>query len=239
MAGLTYNTFTTTLATFLVVPVNDPDFQVALPSIINDSEQRIYRDLDLLTTIVRDSSAALVAGNRNFNLPTAQGTFVVMEDINVITPAGTTNPDLGTRNPLLPASKEVLDFLYPSATASSVPQYFAMIQQSTIIVGPWPDASYQIEAVGTQRPAPLSASNQTTFLSVNLPDLFLSAALVMGAGYLKNYGAAVDDPKMAVTWEAKYQAELKSAVVEEARKKFTAEGWSSKEPSPIATPSRT
>lgn len=223
----------------LVVPVNDAGYVTALPNIIDDAEQRIYRDLDLLQTIVRDASAALTAGNRNFNLPTAQGMFVVMEDINVITPSGTSNPELGSRNALLPASKEMLDFLYPSSAGAAVPVYFAMITQTSIIVGPWPDQAYQVEAVGTQRPLPLSASNTTTFLSVNLPDLFFAASLVFGAGYQKNFGEMGDQPQQATAWEAHYQLLLKSAVVEEARKKFTTEGWSSKEPSPIATPPRT
>lgn len=223
----------------IVVPVNDAGYVTALPNIIDDAEQRIYRDLDLLQTIVRDSSSALVAGNRNFNLPTSIGIFVVMEDINVITPAGTTNPEQGSRVSLLPSSKEMLDFLYPSVTASSIPVYFAPITQSSIIVGPWPDQSYQIEAVGTQRPAPLSAANQTTFLSVNLPDLFMAASLVFSAGYQLNFSALGDNPQQATAWEAHYKTLLASANTEENRKKFTEAGWSSKQPAPNATPPRT
>jgi hypothetical protein len=48
-----------------------------------------------------------------------------------------------------------------------------------------------------------------------------------------------DNPQSAVSWEAHYQALVKSAQIEEARKKFTAEGWSSKQPAPLATPPRT
>lgn len=240
MAGLTYNTFTTALANFMVVPVGDSSFVSALPNIIDDAEQRIYRDLDLLVTVTRDYSTALTAGNRNFTFPTpSPGIFVVVETINVVTPAGTTNPDLGTRNALVPATKEFLDMVYPSSSGSGLPQYFGMVTQTSIVVGPWPDDTYQVEVVGTVRPAPLSSTNTTTFLSVNLPDLFLNAALVMGAGYLKNYGAAVDDPKMAMTWESRYQSALQSARTEENRKKFASQGWSSKEPAPLATPPRT
>lgn len=237
--SLTYNTFTTSLANFLVVPITQPEFIAAIPNIIDDAEQRIYRELDLLNTVVRDASAALTGGSRNFSLPTSIGVYVVVDEINVISPAGTTNPDSGTRHPLLPASKEMLDVMYPSATPGALPQYFGMITQSSIIVGPWPDGNYQVEVVGTQRPAPLSSTNQTTLLSVYLTDVFLNAALVMGAAYLKDFGAATDDPKSGMTWETKYQLALKSAATEEARKKFTTEGWSSKEPAPTATPPRT
>jgi hypothetical protein len=240
--SLTWATFTTQLANFLVVPVNDPNFIIALPSIVDDAEQMSYRDLDLLNTVFRDSSVALTAGNRNFAEaanPNGNGPFLVTQQLNVITPAGTTNPDLGSRNPLLPASKEMLDALYPSNTGAGIPVYFAPINQNNFIVAPWPDQSYTVEVVGTQRPAPLSASNTTTLLSTYFPDVFLNASLVMGSSYLKNFGAAADDPKSAMTWQQKYDMSLKSASIEEARKKFQAQAWSSLSTGPEVTPPRT
>lgn len=237
--SLTYSQYVTDLANLLVVPTGDAAFQTALPNIIDDAEQRVYRELDLLNTIVRDSSSAFTTGTRTFNLPSSTGTFVVTEDINVITPAGTTNPELGTRNALVPVSKEYLDFAWPSSNGSTVPTYFAMVTQSTIVVGPWPDQAYQVEVVGTQRPAPLSTSNVTTLLSVYFPDVFMAASMVFGAAYQQNFGAAVDNPQMGVTWETHYKNLISSAEVEEMRKKFTAAGWSSKQPSQLATPPRT
>jgi hypothetical protein len=235
----TYTSFITTLANFLVIPTSDTNFIQAIPAIIDDAEQKIYRDLQLLNTIVRDSTGALTAGNRNFSLPTDQGVFLITENFNVITPAGTSNPELGTRNPLLPASKETLDYLWPAVIGSTVPVYFAPITQGTFIVGPWPDQNYTIEVVGTQRPAPLSATNTTTLLSTYLPDLFMCASLIMGAGFLKNFGAATDDPQSGVTWSTKYDQALASAKTEEFLKKFQGQGWSSEDTSPTVTPTRT
>lgn len=239
MTALTYSSYIVNLANMLVVSTTDANFQVALTDIINDAEQRIYRDLDLLNTVTRDSSSALSAGTRTFNLPTASGTFIVTEQINVITPSSVSSPDSGTRVSLLPCSKEVLDFLYPSSTGSATPVYFAPITQNTIIVGPWPDAAYQVEVVGTIRPDSLSVSNTTSLLSVYFPDLFFAASMVFGAAYMKNFGAAADDPRMAVSWETHYQTLLQSAKIEEQRKKFSSQGWSEKEPAPLATPPRT
>lgn len=238
MVGLTYNTFVTGLATMIVVPASDPDYLDALPLIINDAEQRLYREIDLLSTVTR-ATGPLTTNNRNFVLPTGNGAFVVVEQMNVITPAGTTSPDLGTRHPLLPVSKEYLDVVYPSVAGAGVPTLFAPISQTDWIVGAWPDAAYTVEVVGTIRPAPLSADNPTTFLSQYLPDVFLAAALVMSAGYQKNFSSMGDDPKAAVSWESHVQVLLDSAKVEEIRKKFGSQGWSSKSPDPIATPPRT
>jgi hypothetical protein len=222
----------------IVVPVGDPNYIIALPNIIDDAEQRLYRELDLLATRVR-ATGALTASSRNFALPTGSGTFVVVEQMNVITPSSVTNPDLGTRHPMNPASKEYLDAVYPSVAGSGVPSLFAPISQQSWIVGAWPDADYTVELVGTIRPELLSASNQTTFLSTYLSDVFLAAALVMSAGYQLNFSAAGDNPQAGVTWETHVKTLLDSAKVEEIRKKFGSQGWTSKEPDPIATPPRT
>jgi hypothetical protein len=238
MAGLTYNTFVSSLANMLPVEPTDAGFVTALPNIIDDAEQRLYRELDLLSTVVT-ATGTLTTGSRKFTLPTTSGTFVVVEEVNAITPAGTTNPELGTRVPLLPASKEFLDVVYPSAVGEGVPAYIAPISQQDWILGPWPDGAYTVEVVGTIRPAPLSASNQTTFLSQYLPDVFLAAAMVFASGYQKNFSSMGDNPQQAVSWESHVQPLIESAKVEEIRKKFGSQGWSSKSPDPIATPPRT
>ena len=64
------------------------------------------------------------------------------------------------------------------------------------------------------------------------------ASMIYISAYQRNFGRASDDPQMAMTYESQYQALLKSAVVEEARKKFDASGWSSQSPATVATPSR-
>ena len=239
--SLTYSSFTTAIANFLVIPIADTNFQAAIPNIIDFAEQQSYRDLDLLNTIFRDSSVTLTALNRNLAQAnsTTNGPFLVTQQINVITPAGTTNPDSGTRNPLLPATKEMLDFLYPSSTGAGVPQFYAPINQNNFILGPWPDAAYTVESVGTQRPAPLSVSNTTTLLTAYFPDLFLNAGLIYGASFLKDFGAATDDPQSGLTWGALYKAALESAKKEEALKKFQGQGWSAESTGPEATPPRT
>lgn len=237
----TYSTYTTAIAQNLGDPalVNDANFQQMVPTMIDDAEQRICREVDFLGAIVTDSSDALTAGNRNISWGNQ---WFAVESINVISPAGTTNPDLGTRNPLVPATKEMCDFLYPSSTGSGIPQYFGRVTQSTAVLAPWPDGAYTLEITGTQRPTPLSASNTTTFISTYLPDLLVAASMIYASGYLQNFGAmgsGADNPAMAVDWTSHYKDLLQSAQVEEARKKFNAEGWSPKNPSKIATPPRT
>lgn len=235
--ALTYPLFVTDLANLLVVPADDANYLTVLPNIIDDAEQRIYRELDLLNTIVRDTGGNLTANSRNFTLPQTSGRFVVTESMNVFTPSGTTT----NRNQLVPVSREWLDAIWgndAATTTPSVPQYYAMITDQSIIVGPPPDATYTMEVIGTIRPPPLSATNTTTYLTLYLPDLFLAAAMVFGAAYQLNFSAAGDDPQQAASWETHFQKLLPSANTEEQRKRYASQAWSPKQPANLATPPR-
>ncbi len=46
---ITYTSYKTTIANLMVIPETDANFLQILPSIIDYAEERIYRDLDLLS----------------------------------------------------------------------------------------------------------------------------------------------------------------------------------------------
>jgi hypothetical protein len=234
--GLTYTTYKSQIATMAVVEESDPNFLTILPMMIDYAELRMYRDLDFLFTSTTNSTQTCVVGNRQITVPV--GTFVVTDQINVISPAGTVNPDAGTRNPLLPTTKEFLDAVYGTPTAPGLPKYYCAFNDNVFLIGPFPDQAYRVEITGTFRPASLSVSTPTTFISQYLPDLFVMASMVYISAYQRNFGRANDDPQMAITYESQYQGLLKGAAVEEARKKYEASAWSSQSPSPVATPTR-
>ena len=226
------------IAQLAVVHQSDTNYLTILPAMITYAENRMYRDLDFLVTTASNSSIyALTAFNRLMTIPTAD--FVTLQEINVITPAGTSNPRVGTRNPLLPVTKEFINYMYPTATPAGVPQYFAMFTQNSVIMGPAPDATYSLEVIGTVRPDSMSATNPTTFISLYLPDLFIMASMIYISAFQRNFGnMSANDPQMPGGYEAQYQALLKGATIEEARKKFQSSGWASQSPAPVASPSR-
>lgn len=235
--SLSYSTFVTSLANMLVIPPDNEDYLTVLPNIIDDAEQRIYRELDLLSTIVRDTGGTLTPNSRNFTLPQTNGRFVVTESMNVFTPVGTTT----NRRPLRQVSREFLDQVYGNETATSAdayPEYYAMITDQQIIVGAAPGAAFTMEVIGTIRPTPLSSTNTQTYLTLYLPDLFLAEALIFGYGYMKDFGAMTDDPQASASWSAHYKDLWVSANTEEQRKRYAAQAWTSKQPAPIATPAR-
>lgn len=237
MAGYNYTTYTAALAELMVTTISDPDFVAFEPSIIAYAEGRLYQELDLVSTVTRDTGL-LTIGTRNFTLPSNNGRFVNVNGMNVITPSSQATPDNGKRNPLTVVSRDVLDMLWPSTVGATVPSLMAWITDQLFIVGPAPDATYTVEVIGTIRPDPLSSTNPTTFLSQYLPALFLAASMVSAAGFQKSYGQQSDDPGLAQSWETQYNKLFASANVEEMRRKWASGAWSSAQPTPIATPSR-
>lgn len=238
MAGLTYSTYVQQIATMAVVSATDPNFTIIIPSMIDYAELRMQRDLDFLSTQVSNSSYSFSSGNNTLVIPTSA--FVVMQTFEVL-------DGLGNSSPLLPVTKEYIQNVYGSGSTVGVPQYFAVYggdsatageTSQNIIVGPRPDSAYQVLLTGTIRSAPLSATNTSTFISVNLPDMFIMASMIYISAYQRNFGRLNDDPQMAQTYESQYQALKASALIEENRKKFEAAAWTSYSPAPAATPTR-
>lgn len=221
--SLTYTSYVTTITQLLVVSPADPDFVEILPSIIDYAEGRCYRELNLLSTVVRNSSSALTPNARTFTLPTNLGTYSTVTEVNVITPSGS-SVAAGTRNSTARVSLKFLDFLFKTESAPStpsVPGYFAMVNAASIAVGPAPDAAYVTEVVGTIVPVPLSSGNTTTYLTTYLPDLFVAASMVFASGWQKNFGSQADDPKMGQSWETQYQTLFASANAQQNRLRFS------------------
>lgn len=231
-----YSTFVTYLSVETVIDQTDADFQSILPNCIDYSEQRVYREMNLLDTVVRDPTGTLTASNRTFNLPSSLGRFVAVNGINVITPAGTSNPDLGTRNQLTLTSRDAIDAIWPSSAGATVPNVYAMITDEQVIVGAAPDQAYGVEVVGTIRPTPLSSTNPTTYLTLYLPDLFFAAAMIFMSGYMRNFGSQADDPRMAQSWETQYEKLFASANEEEERKRFGSGAWGKSQPATATIP---
>lgn len=230
-----YNQWVARVADEIGLLKGDVNWPVLIPNAIDYGEQRMYRELDLLSTVTRDTGT-LTADNRNFTLPSNNGRFVVTNGFNVITPVAAPTADDGTRNPLTPVSRDVLDLLWPSTTNAAVPAMFAMITDQTVILGPAPDDTYLIEVIGTIRPTPLSTSNTTTYLTLYLPDAFMAATALYLA--TKDFGAKSADNAEAGMREKQYGDLMMSVNLEEQRKRYASGAWGSLSPTPVATPSR-
>ena len=242
----TYSTLLSDVASTIVVDSTDTALNAIFPEWILSAEGRIVRDLDLMASNVRDSSASTTSGSRNFNLPTSIGTFLIVTDLNVITPASTA-PESGARTRLTPVSLAVMDYTYSSSTGTGVPTQWAYVTQDTfispaqtqIVLGPWPDATYRIEVIGKVQPATLSSTNTTTWLSVNLYDVLFKAVMIEATAWQQNLGAAgIDNPQMANTWIGAYNQAKESAGVWQARARLAGVSWTAHQPEPVAVNQR-
>lgn len=237
--GSVYGTtsYITQISDMAVVEPTNTVFLEILPQMITYAENRIYRDVDLLSTQVPRTYTA-TTGDNILSVPT--GDFITIQTVSVATSAT-------AYKPLLPVTKEYIRNIYGDTSVTGVPVVFAMYggdlttygqTSDNIEIGPAPDQAYTMRVTGTVRPPSMSASNLTTFVGTYLPDLFIMASMIYISAYQRNFGRANDDPQMAVTYESQYNALLKGAVVEEARKKFQAGGWTAYSPAQVATPTR-
>jgi hypothetical protein len=249
---LTYNDFIsqicdlavmkTQVVSGVVQAVSD-QFNTLIPQMLNYAELRMQRDIDFLCSEITRSGYNYTAGDNRISIPVDD--FVTVQTLQSIV--------AGVPIPMVPVSKEFLQNLYPSGDGAGVPKYFAPVGgdlagglvSNNFIVGPFPNTSYAFAVTGTQRlpslfkyATPSDAAVKTTFISTYLPDLLLMASMIYVSGFQRNFGRQGDDPQMSVSYESQYQTLLKTALVEEARKKFWGPAWSAESPSTIATPSR-
>lgn len=174
---MNWSDYTTGLYNFLQVadPSGTAAFNLILPRIVDDAEQRMYRDpdLDFLVTRTTDRTQQTTPGSRNVLIPPA---FIVVEDVALILPSGAQPTQLGaTRVPLLRTTRQFIDVTWPDETQTQVPVPFetywsifsenqtgqappgpvaGVTQPSAIIIGPTPNGSYVTEYRGTFRPQP-------------------------------------------------------------------------------------
>lgn len=204
----------------MAVQSSTTQFQTMAPGMIDYAEQRLYRELNLIFTRAT-VTGTLSANSRTFTLPNANGSipFITVSNVNAIIS--------GNRNPLTHMPSNVVDYLAPTntATAGDIPAIYYMRDQSTLVVGPPTTATTTMEILGTYRPAPLSVSNTTTQLTNFFPDLFIAASMIFASGYQRDFGAQADNPQQAQSWESQYQLLIKSALTEEARKRFNEEAF--------------
>lgn len=242
--ALTYSSYVSEIATITAISsttleTGDNNFQGIMPALIDYVEGRLYRELDLPVTSVTDTSVSMSSGVRSVLLSTSQGELLVLQSVNLFTPPGATSSN-ATRVPLVPASQAVINTIYPSAASAQTgqPEFFARVSNVELILGPTPDQAYGTEVIASVRPNPLSASNSSTWLTQNYPELMVAGGMIFAAGYMRDFGAQSDNPQMAASWESQFNNLLNSAKSDSMRMQYEGSAWTSANPAPAASPPR-
>jgi len=214
-----------------------PDFEVLFPQAVQYAEYRIYRDIVPLCMRSSSSSVTTLAATREFDLSATN--VIVVEGVSLIDPAG--SPSAGTRYPYDMVSLDMIDVVWPvessvlsPSAADYIGRWCAMKSNTAVVLAPTPDAIYSIEVTGLFQPAPLSDSNQNTYLATTYPDLMQAACMVFLSGYLqKNYAATAGLPEQAATFETQYGALMATAREQEQRIRSQGPGWSAFTAAPL------
>ncbi len=146
---------------------------------IEDAEFRILRDVDSDNNR-RYATANLLAVNTRF-IQTPDNALVI-RSAQIVDSAGTGQPN----------DREFLQWRdtsfmseFNNKEVTGVPKYYSWWDKNHIVFAPTPNANYTIQLNYILKDAGLSATNTTTYISLNFPNGLLYACLVEAYGFLK------------------------------------------------------
>lgn len=188
--SLTYATLTSQIQDHLGDTGTDLSDQI--PTIIALAETQTLKDMDLEIFDLLSNSIVFT-----------QGDPVVVKPADLISTRSlrfSTTSDL-----LLPKSYEYLIDYWPNAASTGTPLYYTELSDTQWLVAPTPSAG---SASGSsrymKRPAGLSGSVSSTWLSANVPELLLAASLVAAEQFIEG------DERIPM-WKSDYKEKLMSA----------------------------
>lgn len=204
--------------TELVQSVNDiifasaPDEQWAsnIPRMIEAATLRIFRDLEPLNSR-RQRSFAVTVGDGALTGPTDCWTIRSV----FFQAAGQNGRKIVTQR-----APDFVEMFTTDVALPGIPKYWSLFQDTrTIKLAPVPSVAGSVIIDYTGYPEMLSDTVPENYISIYYPDLMLYACIVYAAGYARDYGQASDDPKLAMSWETRYQTELAKASISERQRK--------------------
>lgn len=154
---------------------------------IRDAEFKIFREVDAdyareyATSTLNVSSPYLLLPNAT----SSSGVTTTRRAVIVRSVMGYDTNQSPTQKVYLEPKDTSFIFEYNSQGDTGFPKYYAMWKETSIIMAPTPDAAYTVQLSYVYTPDHLSATNTTTYLSENVPELLLYATLVEAYGFLK------------------------------------------------------
>ncbi len=169
---MTYDELVTNIRNYTEVGSN-----VFTNSVINTfitmAENRIMRDIDL-DVFKQEATGSMTSGNKFLSAPTSILTHrYLMATIN------------GEQVFLDFRDTSFMKEYWPDGTDTGVPKYYSVWDDNTFYLAPTPDQNYTVEMGYIYRPAQLSSTNPTTWVSNNAPEALLYACLIQAYSYTK------------------------------------------------------
>ena len=149
-----------------------------LNGFIQDAEFRILREVDSDNNR-RYVTANLIASTRFIDTPTD---LLIIRSAQIVDSDGTSSAD--NRDFLQYRDVNFMSEYNPKGE-TGVPKYYSNWDETRIVVAPTPDQTYTIQLNYILKPAGLSSTTATTYLSTEFPNGLLYACLVEAYGFLK------------------------------------------------------
>ena len=144
---------------------------------IKQAEQRIYNAVQF-PAIRKNMTGTTTAGNKYLTCPNG---WLATFSLAVI------DPVTDEYSYLLNKDVNFIRAAYPSPDDQGKPEYYALFDQNTFILGPTPDDNYTMELHFYYYPESIVTAN-TTWLGDNFDSALLYGALLEAATYLKGGG---------------------------------------------------
>lgn len=151
-----------------------------LAMFVQQAEQRIYNTVQL-SSLRKNVSGVLIAGNKYLHTPLD---YLSSYSLAVIDAAG-------DYQYLLNKDVNFIREAYPSASPAAIPKYYALFgprsdleKELTFIVGPTPDATYNVELHYYYYPESIVTAGET-WLGDNFDSALLNGSLVEAIRFMK------------------------------------------------------
>lgn len=157
----------------------ETDANVLTTPVINTfilmTENKILREIDL-EVFRQNAIGTLTPGNRFLTMPSDILTHRYMLIID-----SATNDEYFLDFRDVSFVKEYWD----NASVQGTPKYYSVWTETTFLLAPTPNAAYSVELGYIRKPLGLSPENQTTWTSVNAPEVLLYGCLIQAYSYTK------------------------------------------------------
>jgi hypothetical protein len=156
------------------------EFQTYIPKMVNRAEERMTRDLDDYG-LVTYTSVAISADNNIVTLPA--GTRVIKNFTVTLGASG--------KSPILQRTDEFINDYWPIATSTTdIPVYYARRDNTTIMIAPTTNQTYDAEIVHVDKPVALTTATPNNYFSDFCYDALFNASMVEAMVFMKDYPTA-------------------------------------------------
>lgn len=183
---MNYATLTTLIQQYC--ESTETSFVANIPTFVQLAEERVYNTVQI-PAIRRNQIGTLSIGNKYLTLPSD---WLATFSIAAITP-GT-----GAQEFLLDKDVNFIRQSYPNPSDTGMPKYYAIFDKNTLILGPTPDAAYQVEMHYYYIPESIVTAG-TTWLGDNYETVLLYGSIREAYTYLKG------ETDLMQYYEQKYQ----------------------------------